>query len=267
MRGETIRLDDGHARLTVAAEGGAILRYDALLAGRAPMPLMKPAEGGQAFGCQVLVPFSNRISGGGFNFDGRFHADRTERARRSISDPWRRLPEAMAGGEQLADGGGAGAGPWLDRAVPVRRAPQVRSGRGRAHCDDRGREPRCDPAALRARLPSLVSPPSRHDAACQGRARLAGGREAPAHGRGAGRLTPPVGLLAAVAAAPGVGEQRLRRVGSPRGDRPARGRTSRCPSRHHPSSASTYYTHHLPMPVSSASSRYRMSSTRITARG
>ena len=74
MRGATIPLDDGHARLTVAAEGGAILRYDALPAGRAPLPLMKPAEGGQAFGCQVLVPFSNRISGGGFTFDGRFHA-------------------------------------------------------------------------------------------------------------------------------------------------------------------------------------------------
>jgi aldose 1-epimerase len=74
MRGETIRLDDGHARLTIAAEGGAILRYDALPARRAPLALMKPAEGDQAFGCQVLVPFSNRISGGGFTFDGRFHA-------------------------------------------------------------------------------------------------------------------------------------------------------------------------------------------------
>ena len=103
MGGETIRLDDGHARLTVSAEGGAILRYDALLTGRAPLPLMKLAEDGQAFGCQVLVPFSNRISGGGFNFDGRFHADRTERARRSISDPWRRFPKTMAGGEKLAD--------------------------------------------------------------------------------------------------------------------------------------------------------------------
>ena len=74
MGGETIRLDDGHSRLTVSAEGGAILRYDALLTGREPLPLMKLAEDGKAFGCQVLVPFSNRISRGGFNFDGRFHA-------------------------------------------------------------------------------------------------------------------------------------------------------------------------------------------------
>ena len=74
MRCETIQLDDGHARLTVAEEGGAILRYDALQAGAAPLPLMKLAENGKAFGCQVLVPFSNRISGGGFTFDGRFHA-------------------------------------------------------------------------------------------------------------------------------------------------------------------------------------------------
>ena len=74
MRCETIQLDDGHARLTVAEEGGAILGYDALQAGAAPLPLMKLAENGKAFGCQVLVPFSNRISGGGFTFDGRSHA-------------------------------------------------------------------------------------------------------------------------------------------------------------------------------------------------
>jgi len=74
MRCETIQLDDGHARLTVAEEGGAILGYDALQAGAAPLPLIKLAENDKAFGCQVLVPFSNRISGGGFTFDGRFHA-------------------------------------------------------------------------------------------------------------------------------------------------------------------------------------------------
>jgi len=75
MAGDTIELRDSRARLTISpAAGAAILRYDALLPGRPPIPLMKPTEGGQAFGCQLLVPFSNRISGGGFDFDGQFHA-------------------------------------------------------------------------------------------------------------------------------------------------------------------------------------------------
>jgi aldose 1-epimerase len=75
MTGEPIELSDSRTRLTISPAGGAaILRYDALLPGRPPLPLMKPTEGGQAFGCQLLVPFSNRISGGGFEFDGRFHA-------------------------------------------------------------------------------------------------------------------------------------------------------------------------------------------------
>lgn len=70
-----IELNDGQARLVVAPEtGAAIARYDALAAGAAPVPLLKPGDGGGASGCQLLVPWSNRISGGGFTFDGRFHA-------------------------------------------------------------------------------------------------------------------------------------------------------------------------------------------------
>jgi aldose 1-epimerase len=75
MAGDAIELRDGRARLVVSpAAGAAILRWDALEPGRPPIPLMKPTTSGQAFGCQLLAPFSNRISGGGFDFDGRFHA-------------------------------------------------------------------------------------------------------------------------------------------------------------------------------------------------
>src|SRR4029079_1684576 len=56
------------------AGGAAITRYDALLQAGPPVSLFRRAEGGQAFGCQLLVPWSNRISGGGFEFEGRFHA-------------------------------------------------------------------------------------------------------------------------------------------------------------------------------------------------
>ncbi|TGP20319.1 MULTISPECIES: aldose 1-epimerase [unclassified Mesorhizobium] len=70
-----VELNDGRARLVLAPEqGAAIARYDALVAGSAPVPLLKPGDGTGASGCQLLVPWSNRISGGGFTFDGRFHA-------------------------------------------------------------------------------------------------------------------------------------------------------------------------------------------------
>jgi aldose 1-epimerase len=70
-----IELEDGRARLTISAEqGAAVTRYDALAADRAPAPIFEPAPPDFAYGCQVLVPWSNRISGGGFEFEGRFHA-------------------------------------------------------------------------------------------------------------------------------------------------------------------------------------------------
>ncbi|MDG4884072.1 aldose 1-epimerase [Mesorhizobium sp. WSM4884] len=70
-----VELDDGRARLVLAPENGAaIARYDALIIGSAPVALLKPGDGTGASGCQLLLPWSNRISGGGFTFDGRFHA-------------------------------------------------------------------------------------------------------------------------------------------------------------------------------------------------
>ncbi|PBC02403.1 aldose epimerase [Mesorhizobium sp. WSM3860] len=70
-----VELNDGQARLVVAPEkGAAIARYDALVIGSAPVPLLRPGDGTGTSGCQLLVPWSNRISGGGFTFDGRFHA-------------------------------------------------------------------------------------------------------------------------------------------------------------------------------------------------
>lgn len=72
---DAVELADGRASLVVSPrEGAAILRYDALRPGRAPTPLIKPSKGLLKFGSQLLVPWSNRISGGGFEFEGRFHA-------------------------------------------------------------------------------------------------------------------------------------------------------------------------------------------------
>lgn len=70
-----MELGDGHARLVLAPEAGAaIARYDALVPGRAPIPLLRAGDGTGTSGCQLLVPWSNRISSGGFTFEGRFHA-------------------------------------------------------------------------------------------------------------------------------------------------------------------------------------------------
>ncbi|WP_256753022.1 aldose 1-epimerase [Mesorhizobium sp. Mes31] len=72
---DAVELADGRASLVVSPrEGAAILRYDALRPGRAPTPLIKPSTGLLKFGSQLLIPWSNRISGGGFEFEGRFHA-------------------------------------------------------------------------------------------------------------------------------------------------------------------------------------------------
>ncbi|MDX8502759.1 aldose 1-epimerase [Mesorhizobium sp. VK4C] len=70
-----VELNDGYSSLVLAPEqGAAIARYDALVFGGAPVPLLRPGDGTSTSGCQLLVPWSNRISGGGFEFDGRFHA-------------------------------------------------------------------------------------------------------------------------------------------------------------------------------------------------
>ena len=71
---DVVELADGRASLVVSPrEGAAILRYDALRPGRTPTPLIKPSTGLLTFGSQLLIPWSNRISGGGFEFEGRFH--------------------------------------------------------------------------------------------------------------------------------------------------------------------------------------------------
>ena len=74
---EPVEISDGVARLTITpALGAGIARYD-LLTADGVVPLMRPApdqgtDDPFALACNLLVPWSNRISGGGFSFDGRF---------------------------------------------------------------------------------------------------------------------------------------------------------------------------------------------------
>lgn len=73
---DVIVLDDDQARLEILPGwGGGLRRYDFLTDGT-PAPILRPdasRRGMFALGCNVLLPFSNRISGGGFTHEGHFH--------------------------------------------------------------------------------------------------------------------------------------------------------------------------------------------------
>ncbi len=74
---ETLTLADDRTRLELAPLlGGGIVSAEALVAGER-IPILRPWQGADAgpfgLGSNVLLPFSNRISGGGFSFDGTFH--------------------------------------------------------------------------------------------------------------------------------------------------------------------------------------------------
>lgn len=77
MSGERLFLSDGVAELEVVPDLGAgIARYDLLgPKGREPLFRTAPEHTRDPFalGCNLLAPWSNRISGGGFSFDSRFH--------------------------------------------------------------------------------------------------------------------------------------------------------------------------------------------------
>jgi aldose 1-epimerase len=74
-----ILLSDGLAEAVIApALGAGLARYD-LIAGGRREPLFRPCSdlahaAPFDLACNLLVPWSNRISGGGFHFRGRFHA-------------------------------------------------------------------------------------------------------------------------------------------------------------------------------------------------
>ena len=115
MAENLLELRDERASLVILPDqGGGIARFDALVAGRAAVPLLKPPPGG-AIGCELLVPWSNRISGGGFDFDGRFHAVAPNVAGEpfplhgdGFQKPWRVASQAATAAELVLDDGAIG---------------------------------------------------------------------------------------------------------------------------------------------------------------
>jgi aldose 1-epimerase len=88
-RPHVIVLDDGHARAEVHPNLGAALgRYDVIVGDGRTLPIFQTSASAQrlgpfALGLNLLIPFSNRISGGGFRHDGTFHA-----LERNAADPY-----------------------------------------------------------------------------------------------------------------------------------------------------------------------------------
>jgi len=73
-----LTIADGVAEAVIAPEIGAAVAAYHLIAGKRTVPLFRPCRNlaqAQPFdlACNLLIPWSNRISGGGFRFQGRFH--------------------------------------------------------------------------------------------------------------------------------------------------------------------------------------------------
>ena len=193
---EVLELSDGRSRLVVTPEnGGGIARFDALVTGRAPVALLRPWDGAGPLGCELLIPWSNRISGGGFEFDGRFHAVEPNIAGEALpihgdgfQKPWRVAGKTATEIELILDHGSIG--PYRYVASIVYEL-QDRLAERDAH----GGEPGFDPACPMVSASIPGSPARRHVAAGEGRARLARGRASSADRDGAGRRASGLGLF------------------------------------------------------------------------
>lgn len=95
MSSEIISLESETQRLQVAPElGGSVISWD-WKSGTGFTPLFRPWDGASgdrySLACFPLVPWSNRITGGGFEYDGSFypiHANRTEEHYPIHGDGW-----------------------------------------------------------------------------------------------------------------------------------------------------------------------------------
>lgn len=72
---QRLQIADATARVVIAPHmGAAIARYDLLTGAPLLRPTPDDATDPFAYACNLLLPWSNRISGGGFTYDGAFHA-------------------------------------------------------------------------------------------------------------------------------------------------------------------------------------------------
>jgi aldose 1-epimerase len=122
----TLIIEDGRSRVAIRPDMGAgLARFDALTAD-GPKPVLRPMDrvDGHPFdlACNLMLPFANRISGGGFAFGGRFHPvppnlpdqDPLPLHGDALLRRWKAVEQAAKGVTlHLADGA---IGPWRYRA-------------------------------------------------------------------------------------------------------------------------------------------------------
>ena len=73
---QLLTLEDARTRVRIVPELGAGIASLEALTPAGPIDVLRSWDGSAApfaLGCNLLVPFSNRISGGGFRFEGTFH--------------------------------------------------------------------------------------------------------------------------------------------------------------------------------------------------
>lgn len=74
---QTVTLEDDRSRAVIVPDlGGGLASFDAKTTAGA-VPILRPLADGRSdpfdMACNLMAPFANRISGGGFMFDGVFH--------------------------------------------------------------------------------------------------------------------------------------------------------------------------------------------------
>ena len=227
---------------------------------------MAPAADPNTLGCFVLCPFSNRISGGGFEAGNRFwplapnladepypiHGDAWQKRWRVVETSETALDLVLESGSMPPFAYRAQLRYDLDdralRSTPHR--PASRPGDG----------------TLRPRLSPMAAADACHDAASGRRSCVARATGPPAGSLCADRRAPGMGLPSAAAAAGLVDQQRLRRLERSGANRLAGARVSGSRSRRATRSEPMSSTRRAPRPTSSASSQSRTRSMHSTCR-
>ncbi len=221
MRAIELCADD--LRLVVLPEvGGGIARFE-LARSQGVAPLFRPWDGARAdpntLGCYVLCPFSNRVSGGGIEAGNRFWPLAANLAGEPYpihGDAWQRtwtVEESSKSAIGLRPRKQLDAAVRLSCAAPLRARRACPSRPPDGPASGRGRGP------LRPGLPPMAAAHARDHAASRLRSRLARAAGPPAGSmlcRSAER--PRLGLPVAAAAAPLLGQQRLRRLAASSAD-------------------------------------------------
>ncbi len=266
-----LTISDGVAEAVVVPELGAgVAAYDLVGAsGRTALfrPCREPSRAAPFdLALNLLVPWSNRISGGGFHFGGQFHALAPNLARRAVSDPRQWLLKPLGTRARHGRQRRTLAPVQGSRPLPLRSACDLFAGRRRARRSALGSQSRAHSAAVRPRLSSLDRARRRDAAQGEGRARRPGDGRTFARRRSARSPRAPSGTSPRAARFPPAGSTTPSSAGTVARQSSGPSGNWRLTSRPRRRLAPTSSIHPRTRPTSSVSSRSPIRSTRITCR-